>query len=119
MTQQVDPQGIASLAARLLYLTQQEKAISAEKDQVKAALEELYESDLMPAKPDDFETLFSDGSTRNIRLQRVSTGTYFKVADDHEKDYKAKTDKLKADFLKAGKAEMANKACTWKVQEVK
>ena len=116
MTQPADYQ---QLAARLLYITQQESALKTEKDRIKEQLEELYYFNVMPARPDDIEAMFSDGTTRNIRLQRVSTGSYFKVADEYKGEYKAKSDKLNGEFIKAGKAEMAEKACTWKVREVK
>lgn len=113
------PANYQQLAARLLYLTQQESALKTEKDQIKEQLDELYAGNLIPAKPDDIEAMFSDGTTRNIRLQRVSTGSYFKVADEYKSEYKTKSEKLNSEFIKAGKAEMAEKACTWRVREVK
>lgn len=106
------------LAARLLYLQQQKKTIEAEEREVKSALEELYSTNVIPAK-DDMEMLFSDGTFRKVRLARVKTGTYFKVSDDHKDDYSKESHSLQAKYLKAGKAEMAEKSPTWKVQEVK
>jgi hypothetical protein len=106
------------LAARLLYLQQQKKTIEAEEREVKSALEELYASDAIPAK-DDMDMLFSDGTFHKVRLARVKTGTYFRVADDHKDDFAGEKHKLEAKYLKAGKAEMAEKAPSWRVQEVK
>ena len=106
------------LAAKLLYLQQQKKIIEAEEREVKTALEELYASDAIPAK-DDIEMLFSDGTFHKVRLQRQKTGTYFKVGDDHKDAYSKESHSLQARYLKAGKATMAEKSPTWKVQEVK
>jgi len=106
------------LAARLLYLQQQKKRLEAEEREVKNALEELYSSDAIPAK-DDIDMLFDDGTFHKVRLQRQKTGTYFKVAEDYKEDYSKESHGLQAKYLKAGKAEMAEKAATWKVQEVK
>ena len=106
------------LAARLLYLQQQKKLIETEEREVKVALEELYASDAIPAK-DDMDMLFSDGTVHKVRLQRQKTGTYFKVSDDAKDEYAQDSHRLQARYLKAGKAEMAEKAATWKVQEVK
>ena len=106
------------LAARLLYLQGQEKHIEDEIKRVKAQCEEMYNASLVPAK-NDTSLLFSDGSTQKVRLQRVSTGTYFKVEDDYKDDFTAKKRKLEADYLKDGRATMAEKACTWKVAVVK
>jgi hypothetical protein len=106
------------LAARLLYLQGQEKHIKDEIKKVKAQCEEMYNASLVPAK-NDTSLLFSDGSTQKVRLQRVSTGTYFKVEDDHKDDFTAKKRKLEADYLKNGRATMAEKACSWRVEVVK
>jgi hypothetical protein len=106
------------LAARLLYLQQNKKAIEAEEKEVKAALEELFTGDAIPAKG-DMDMLFSDGTFHKVRLQRVPTGTYFKVGADFKDDYSQESHKLQAKYLKTGKAEMAEKSPTWKVQEVK
>ena len=106
------------LAARLLYLQGQANHIEDEIKKVKAQCEEMYSADLVPAK-NDTSVLFSDGSTQKVRLQRVSTGTYFKVEDDYKDDFTAKKRKLEADYLKNGRATMAEKACTWKVAVVK
>ena len=112
------PNPAEQLAAKLLYLQQQKKTIESEESEVKKALEELYSSSAIPAK-DDIDMLFSDGNFQKVRLQRVPTGTYFKVGDDFKDEYSAKKHKLEADYLKSGKATMAEKACTWKVQVVK
>lgn len=114
----MQPEAAEQLAARLLYLTQQEKAIEKEKKEVKAALDELHAANQVPTKS-DVEVLFSDGTSRKVRLQRVATGTYFKVSDDHKDAYASDSHKLQARYLKEGKAEMAEKAATWKAQEVK
>jgi hypothetical protein len=106
------------LAARLLYLQQQKKTLETEEREVKAALEELYAADAIPAK-DDMDMLFSDGTFHKVRLARVKTGTYFKVGDDFKDDYSKESHNLQAKYLKAGKAEMADKAASWRVQEVK
>ena len=63
--------------------------------------------------------LFSDGSTQKVRLQRVSTGTSFKVEDDYKDDFTAEKRKLEAEYMKNGRAKMAEKANSWRVQEVK
>lgn len=114
----MQPNPAEQLAARLLYLQQQKKAIEAEEREVKAALEELYSSDAIPAKG-DMDMLFSDGTFHKVRLQRQKTGTYFKVGEDFKDEYSGESHKLQAKYLKAGKAEMAEKSPTWKVQEVK
>lgn len=106
------------LAARLLYLQQQKKIIEAEEREVKTALEELYSSNTIPAKG-DMEMLFSDGTFHKVRLSRVKTGTYFKVPDDCKDEYSAESHQLQAAYLTAGKAKIAEKSPTWKVQEVK
>ena len=106
------------LAARLLYLQQQKKTIEAEEREVKTALEELYVGNAIPGK-EDIDVLFSDGNFQKVRLQRVATGSYFKVSDDFKDEWSTESHKLQARYIKAGKAEMAEKACTWKVQVVK
>lgn len=116
MTQSPSPS--EQLAARLLYLQQQKKAIETEEREVKTALEELYAADAIPAK-EDVNMLFSDGTFHKVRLSRQKTGTYFKVGDDFKDAYSKESHNLQARYLKAGKAEMAEKSPTWKVQEVK
>ncbi len=106
------------LAAKLFYVQQQQKTLKAEEDTIKQALEDLYTSNAIPAK-DDIQMLFNDGTFRKVRLQRQKTGTYFKVADDYKDDWAKESHSLQARYLKAGKASMAEKAHTWKVQEVK
>lgn len=112
------PEAAQQLAARLLYLQQQKKAIETEEREVKSALEELYASDAIPAK-DDMDMLFSDGTFHKVRLARVRAGTYFKVSEDAKDEYAQDSHRLQAKYLKAGKAEMAEKAPSWRVQEVK
>lgn len=114
----MQPEAAEQLAARLLYLTQQEKALEKEKTEIRKALEELHASDQVPTKA-DVEVLFSDGTYHKVRLQRVSTGTYFKVGDDYKDAYSAESHKLQSRYLKDGKAEMAEKAASWRAQEVK
>lgn len=113
---QSNPAG--ELAARLLYLAQQKAMIERETASIKEALEELYASDSMPAKS-DVEVLYSDGTFHKVRLQRKKTGTYFKVQTEYKDEFAGEKHKLEAKYLKAGKAEMAEKACTWVAQEVK
>lgn len=106
------------LAASLLLVQSQIKGLKKQEEEIKAALEELYTGDAIPAKG-DMDMLFSDGTFHKVRLQRVPTGTYFKVGADYKDDYSQESHKLQAKYLKAGKAEMAEKSPTWKVQEVK
>jgi hypothetical protein len=106
------------LAARLFYLQQHKKTIKEEEEGVKAALEKLHASGTIATKA-DMDMLFSDGSFKKVRLQRVPTGTYFKVGDDYKEDFAQEAHRLQARYLKAGKASMADKAHSWKVQEVK
>lgn len=105
------------LAARLLCLQQQKKAVEKEERITRNALEELYNTNAIPAK-DDMDMLFSDGTFHKVRLARVKTGTYFKVSDDFKNQYLADSAQLQAAYLSAGKAEMAEKAPSWRVQEV-
>jgi hypothetical protein len=107
-----------SLAARLRYLTQQAKQIKDDQEQVKAALEDLYTRNLIPAE-EVVVALYSDGSQRRIKLARKKTGTYFRVGDEHKEEFSADKQRLEARYLKAGKASMADKACTWEAREVK
>ena len=107
-----------SLAARLLWIQQQKKLIETEEADIKTKLESLYTSNAIPAK-DDIQMLFNDGTFHKVRLQRQKTGTYFKVGEDYKDDYSKESHSLQARYLKAGKASMAEKAHTWKVQEVK
>jgi len=41
------------------------------------------------------------------------------VLPEYKEDFSTEKHKLEAKYLKAEKAEMADKACTWVVQEVK
>lgn len=108
----------AEMAARLLYLNQQAAQIKKEADIIKSTLEGLYASDEISAKSDS-DVLFSDGTYHRVRLLRKNTGSYFKVLEEHKDDFSAEKHKLEGRYLKAGKAEMAQKACTWVAQEVK
>lgn len=112
------PSPAEQLAARLLYLQQQEKAIKKEVGEIKDTLEQLYADDGIAAKS-DVDMLFSDGTYHKVRLSRQKTGTYFKVSEEAKDEYSTESHRLQAKYLKAGKAEMAEKAPTWKVQEVK
>jgi hypothetical protein len=112
------PVDAGQLAARLLYLTQQEKIVEQEKKQIKQQCEELFKANELAAKSDT-SCQFSDGSIQKIRLGRRATGTYFKVGEDHSEEYKSESAKLQAKYLKAGKAEMADKECTWVAQVIK
>lgn len=105
------------MAARLLALSLQAKDIDAEIKLLKENLEQLHEANALATKT-DLPMLFTDGSTQTVRLQRVMTGTYFKVSGEHKDDYSLESQKLQQKYLKAGKAEMAQKAPTWKVQIV-
>ncbi len=112
------PVDATQLAARLLYLTQQEKLVEKEKKEIKQKCEDLFYFNALAAKT-DVSCEFSDGSIQKIRLGRRETGTYFKVSEDHSEEYKAEVAKLQAKYLKAGKAEMAKKECTWVAQVIK
>lgn len=109
---------IGQLAARLLYLTQQEKAVAAEKSEVKEQCERLFLENKITAKSDN-HCQFTDGSIQKIRLGRREQGTCFKVEDDHKDEYAKEIAALQAKYLKAGKATMAEKAPTWTAQVVK
>lgn len=106
------------LAAKLLYLQSQENSIKQEIREIKNQLENLYAENAIPAK-DDLKILYSDGEYRKIRLQRQKTGTYFKVKEEYKEEFSEESHSLQTKYLIANKAEMAEKACTWKVQEVK
>lgn len=106
------------LAARLLYLQQHKKTIEKEEKEVKAALDELHSNGIIATKT-DVDMLFSDGTFHKVRLQRVSSGTYFKVGDDYKEEFAQEKHRMEAKYLMAGKAGMADKAHSWKVQEVK
>lgn len=109
---------IGQLAARLLYLTQQEKAVASEKSEVKDLCEQLFLEDKIAAKSDN-ECCFTDGSIQKVRLNRRPGGTYFKVEDDYKDGYAKEVAALQAEYLRAGKATMADKSCTWVAQVVK
>jgi hypothetical protein len=106
------------LAARLLYINQQQALLKKEADSIKEALEELYSNDGI-ARQTDADVLFSDGTCHKVRLQRKSTGQYFKVLPDFKDEFSTEKHKLEGRYLKAGKAEMADKACSWVAQEIR
>ena len=62
---------------------------------------------------------FSDESIKKVRLSRQETGTYFKPNEEHKEEFNNLKHQIEGLFLDAGKAEMAEKACTWKAQVVK
>jgi hypothetical protein len=109
---------IGELAAKLMYLQIQEKQIEKEIKEIKEECELRYSSDLFAAKT-DMQIKFSDETIKKVRLSRQGSGTYFKPGDDFKDEFTAKKHKLEASFLTAGKATMAEKACTWKAQVVK
>jgi len=115
---QIQQETISRLAARLMYLQNQGKQIEKEIEEIKTKCEEFYSSNIIPAK-NDMSLLFSDKSVQKVRLSRQGTGTYFKPGDEFKEEFTAKKHKLEASFLTAGKATMAEKAHTWKVQVVK
>jgi phosphoribosylformylglycinamidine (FGAM) synthase PurS component len=108
----------AQLAARLLYLSRQEKLLKAEKDNVKAACEQLFAASVLAAKT-DHKLLFSDNTEHNVRLNRQGTGTYFKVSEQHKEAYDAELKAMQQRYIAAGCAEMAEKEMTWVAKEVK
>ena len=108
----------AQLAARLLYLTRQEKLLKAEKDNVKAACEQMFAANTLAAKT-DHKLLFSDNTEHNVRLNRQKTGTYFKVGEQHKESYDAELKALQQRYIAAGAAIMAEKEMTWVATELK
>lgn len=108
----------AQLAAGLLYLSTQEKLLKTEKDNIKAACEQLFVASVLAAKT-DHKLLFSDNTEHNVRLNRQGTGTYFKVGEQHKAAYEAELKALQQRYIAAGQAEMAEKGMTWVVREVK
>jgi hypothetical protein len=105
-------------SARLLYLTQQIKQLEAEKESLKRTLEKGWEEGVVPATLDS-ELLFSDGSTRKVRLSRQGTGTFFKIKQEFKEEYLSRLDKLQKQYIKDGKAAMAEKSHTWVAKEIK
>jgi hypothetical protein len=106
------------LAARLLYLLQQEKAVKQEIFQIKERCEDFYRVGSLAAKTDSL-ALFSDGSTQKIRLSRVPGGSYFKVIEAAKEAWTEARKKLEESFLADGRAEMAEKANSWTAKAVK
>jgi uncharacterized protein YnzC (UPF0291/DUF896 family) len=106
------------LAIRLLYLQGQEKTVKDQISKLKAELEAMHAAHAIATKT-KLNALFTDGSTQKVQLSREPTGTYFKVGDDFKDEFTGESHKLQAKYLKAGKAEMADKAHTWKVRVLK
>lgn len=106
------------LTARLRYLSQQQKEIAEESDRIKRHLEDMYAQNQIPAKA-AYDLQFTDGSVRQISISRQSTGTYFKVGENHEAEWKQMKERLEQHFLSQGKAAIVEKACSWVTREVK
>ena len=111
-------QETSRLAAKLMYLQNTEKQIAEEAKGIKAECEKLYSEHVIPAK-NNLELLFGDRSVRKVCLSRQGTGTYFKLNEEHKEEFNNLKRQIEGLFLDAGKAEMAEKACTWKAQVVK
>lgn len=111
-------QETSRLAAKLMYLQGTEKQIAEEIKGIKAECERLYSENAIPAKS-DLELLFDDQSVQKVRLSRQETGTYFKPNEECKDEFNSLKRQIEKLFLDAGKAEMAEKACTWKAQVVK
>jgi hypothetical protein len=112
------PEELASqLAARLLTVQQQKKAIESEESEIKTRLERLHADGAIPTRQ-DISMLFSDNQYHTVRLLRQKTGTYFKVLPDHKEAFAAERQKLESKYLKDGRAETAEKSPTWKVSQV-
>jgi hypothetical protein len=106
------------IAARLLYLLQQEKAVKEEISRIRQRCENLYGIGSLAAKT-DLLALFSDGSTQRIRLGRSPGGTYFKVVEAAKEAWAEAKKTLEQSFLADGRAEMAEKASSWTAKVVK
>ena len=111
-------QETSRLAAKLMHLQNTEKQIAEEVKGIKAECEKLYSEHVIPAR-NDLELLFDDQSVQKVRLSRQETGTYFKPNEEHKEEFNNLKRQIEGLFLDAGKAEMAEKACTWKAQVVK
>ena len=111
-------QETSRLAAKLMHLQNTEKQIAEEVKGIKAECEKLYSEHVIPAK-NDLKLLFDDQSVQKVRLSRQETGTYFKPNEEHKEEFNNLKRQIEGLFLDAGKAKMAEKACTWKAQVVK
>jgi len=111
-------QETSRLAAKLMYLQNTEKQIAEEVKRIKAECEKLYSEHVIPAR-NDLELLFDDQSVQKVRLNRQETGTYFKPNEEYKEEFNNLKRQIEGLFLDAGKAKMAEKACTWKAQVVK
>jgi len=111
-------QETSRLAARLIYLQNTEKQIAEEVKGIKAECEKLYSEHVIPAK-NNLKLLFDDKSVQEVRLSRQETGRYFKPNEECKDEFNNLKRQIEGLFLDAGKAEMAEKACTWKAQVVK
>jgi hypothetical protein len=109
---------VEQLAIKLLYLQGQAKTVEEKIKETKEALEAMHAAHAIKTKT-KLDALFNDGSKRKVQLSREATGTYFKVGDDFKDEFTGESHKLQAKYLKAGKAEMADKAHTWKVRALK
>ena len=101
-----------------MFLAQAKNNLETEIKTIKETLEQLHANDAVPSKQ-DCDVLYDDGSTRKIRLQRKRMGSYFSVLPDFKDEFSGEKHKLEAKYLKAGKAEEAEKSATWVAQEVK
>lgn len=106
------------LAVKLLYLQGQAKTVEQQIKETKETLEAMHAANAIKTKT-QLNALFTDGTTKKVQLAREGTGTYFKVGDDFKDEFTGESHKLQAKYLKAGKAEMADKAHTWKVRVLK
>jgi ElaB/YqjD/DUF883 family membrane-anchored ribosome-binding protein len=118
LTSEQVQQEISRLAARLMHLQNTGKQIEEDVKKIKAKCERLYSENAIPAK-NDLELLFDDQSVQKVRLSRQETGTYFKPNEECKDEFNNLKRQIEGLFLDAGKAEMAEKACTWKAQVVK
>ena len=112
------PKTIGELAARLMFLQNTEKQIEKEIEEIKEECELRHSSNEFATKT-DIDMQFSDKSTKKVRLSRQGTGTYFKPSEEYKEEFDNLRRQIEGLFLDAGKAEMAEKACTWKAQVVK
>jgi hypothetical protein len=106
------------LAVKLLYLQGQEKTVKDQISKLKEELEAMHATHAIATKT-ECNALFNDGTTKKVRLSREGTGTYFKVGDDFKDEFTSESHKLQAKYLEAGKAEMADKAHSWKVRVIR
>jgi len=111
------PRTIGELAARLMFLQNTEKQVEKEIKEIKEECELRHSSNEFATKT-DINMKFSDESTKKVRLSRQGTGTYFKLNEECKDEFNSLKRQIEGLFLDAGKAEMAEKAHTWKAQVV-